>query len=374
MKLASYVLLATIVLASCGGSGSKEELLKQKYAEFNALRKEISQLEMELRKEKGDSTAAGKPVRVTVIQPTSFVHSIDIQGRIDAEESVSVGPQMPGLVKRVMVQAGDKVAAGQTLAELDTDAMNQQLSALKLQRDLAKQVYDRQKNLWDQKIGTELQFLQTKTQYEALNKQVAALEEQIAMARVTAPISGTVDAVGLKVGEMASPGFTTIQIVNTGKLRAKGEVAEGYISKVRTGSDVAITLPDADNKTIQTKVTHAGRIINKLNRTFNVEVALAPNEENVVPNMIAVIKITDYKNDSAKVVPLAAIQQGADGKTFVYVAATSGGKTVAEKRDVTYTFSYNGKAEITTGLSEGDRIITEGYADLTPGDVLTIQE
>jgi multidrug efflux pump subunit AcrA (membrane-fusion protein) len=90
--------------------------------------------------------------------------------------------------------------------------------------------------------------------------------------------------------------------------------------------------------------------------------------------MIAVIKITDYKNDSAKVVPLAAIQQGADGKTFVYVAATSGGKTVAEKRDVTYTFSYNGKAEITTGLSEGDRIITEGYADLTPGDVLTIQE
>ena len=374
MKLASYVLLATIVLASCGGSGSKEELLKQKYAEFNALRKEISQLEMELRKEKGDSTAAGKPVRVTVIQPTSFVHSIDIQGRIDAEESVSVGPQMPGLVKRVLVQAGDKVAAGQTLAELDTDAMNQQLSALKLQRDLAKQVYDRQKNLWDQKIGTELQFLQTKTQYEALNKQVAALEEQIAMARVTAPISGTVDAVGLKVGEMASPGFTTIQIVNTGKLRAKGEVAEGYISKVRTGSDVAITLPDADNKTIQTKVTHAGRIINKLNRTFNVEVALAPNEENVVPNMIAVIKITDYKNDSAKVVPLAAIQQGADGKTFVYVAATSGGKTVAEKRDVTYTFSYNGKAEITAGLSEGDRVITEGYADLTPGDVLTIQE
>jgi membrane fusion protein (multidrug efflux system) len=374
MKLASYVLLATIVLASCGGSGSKEELLKQKYAEFNALRKEISQLEMELRKEKGDSTAAGKPVRVTVIQPTSFVHSIDIQGRIDAEESVSVGPQMPGLVKRVLVQAGDKVAAGQTLAELDTDAMNQQLSALKLQRDLAKQVYDRQKNLWDQKIGTELQFLQTKTQYEALNKQVAALEEQIAMARVTSPIGGTVDAVGLKVGEMASPGFTTIQIVNTGKLRAKGEVAEGYISKVRTGSDVAITLPDADNKTIQTKVTHAGRIINKLNRTFNVEVALAPNEENVVPNMIAVIKITDYKNDSAKVVPLAAIQQGADGKTFVYVAATSGGKTVAEKRDVTYTFSYNGKAEITAGLSEGDRVITEGYADLTPGDVLTIQE
>jgi RND family efflux transporter MFP subunit len=374
MKLASYVLLATIVLASCGGSGSKEELLKQKYAEFNALRKEISQLEMELRKEKGDSTAAGKPVRITVIQPTSFVHSIDIQGRIDAEESVSVGPQMPGLVKRVLVQAGDKVAAGQTLAELDTDAMNQQLSALKLQRDLAKQVYDRQKNLWDQKIGTELQFLQTKTQYEALNKQVAALEEQIAMARVTSPIGGTVDAVGLKVGEMASPGFTTIQIVNTGKLRAKGEVAEGYISKVRTGSDVAITLPDADNKTIQTKVTHAGRIINKLNRTFNVEVALAPNEENVVPNMIAVIKITDYKNDSAKVVPLAAIQQGADGKTFVYVAATSGGKTVAEKRDVTYTFSYNGKAEITTGLSEGDRVITEGYADLTPGDVLTVQE
>ena len=70
------------------------------------------------------------------------------------------------------------------------------------------------------------------------------------MSRIKAPIAGTVDNVGLKAGEMANPGFTTIVIVNNSKLRVKGEVAEGYVSQVRTGSPVQIVLPDANGKVI----------------------------------------------------------------------------------------------------------------------------
>ncbi|GAB4135725.1 MAG: efflux RND transporter periplasmic adaptor subunit [Bacteroidia bacterium] len=373
MKNFIGIIALTILAASCG-SDSKEALLKKKYEEFNKLRKEIADLEKELNMNKnGAQGMMGKPVKTSAINYTSFVHSIDIQGRVDAEESVTVGPQMPGLVKRVYVQAGDAVTAGQILAETDADAMTQQLNALKIQRDLAKQIYEKQKNLWEQKIGTEIQYLQTKTQYEAMEKQVAALQEQIGMTKITAPISGTVDAVNMKAGEMAAAGFANIIIVNTSKLRVKGEVAEGYIAKVRTGNDVQVILPDA-GKTIDTKITYSGRLINKLNRTFNVEVALNPNEKDVVPNMIAVLKITDYKNDSALVVPIASVQQGADGKKFIYVAVkTADGKTVAERRDVNYERSYDGVCEITEGLRPGDMIITEGYADLNAGDILSVK-
>lgn len=379
MKKVLTLITAAALFASCGGgeatgeADALKEQLKTKQSELEMIRAEIAQLEIDIANAEGASTTAGKPVTLQSLSYTGFAHSIDIQGRVDAQGSVSVGPSMPGLVKRVNVRAGDKVSAGQVLAEVDAEALNQQLAALKLQRDLAKDVHDRQKNLWDQKIGTEVQYLSAKAQYEALDKQVAAMQEQIDMAKIKAPVSGVVDAVNIKVGELASPGFSSITIVNTGELTVKGEVAEAYISKVKTGSAVSIFLPDA-NKTINTKITYAGKMISNLNRTFNVEVALAGNEENVVPNMIAVMKINDYQNDSAIVIPLSLIQQNSNGTNYVFVAVQNDKGLVAEKREISYTWTYEGMAEITSGLKTGDQLIIEGANDLNAGDVLAAQK
>jgi multidrug efflux pump subunit AcrA (membrane-fusion protein) len=86
--------------------------------------------------------------------------------------------------------------------------------------------------------------------------------------------------------------------------------------------------------------------------------------------MIAVLKINDYKNDSAIVVPLSVIQQNANGSNYVYVAVQKGSNLVAEKRIVAYTWTYNGMAEITSGLKVGDQLISEGSNDLNEGDVV----
>lgn len=374
MKKVLTLFVAAALFASCGGDSTNKadklkEELKAKQTEMETLRKQIADLEVEIAGLDTSSGVEGKPVKIQTLALGTFEHSIDIQGHVDASESVSVSPQMPGLVKRVYVVAGDKVSAGQVLAEIDADAMTQQLAALKSQRDLSKQIFDRQKNLWDQKIGTEVQYLSAKTQYEALESQVKAVSEQVDMARIKAPMSGVVDAVNIKVGEMASPGYSNIVVVNTSNLRVKAEVAESYITKVKTGSAVSVYLPDAD-KTIPTKVSYAGKMINTINRTFNVEVALASNEENVAPNMIAVLKISDYKNDSAITIPLSVIQQNANGTNYVYVAVQNAGGLIAEKREVTYTWTYGGMAEITNGLRAGDQLIIEGSNELNAGDIV----
>ncbi len=373
-KSIAFISILSLFAISCGNqSNNKKELLKSKKEQMEKLKKEITDLETEISKSDTTRNDLGKPVRVSTLAITSFNHSIDIQGRVDADESVSVSPQVPGLVKKVYVQSGDKVTTGELLAEIDVDAMTQQLSALKIQRDMAKDVFDRQKNLWDQKIGTEIQYLQAKAAYDAADKSVSAMAEQIDMARVKAPMDGTVDAVNMKAGEMAAAGISSIVIVNTTKLRVKGEVAEGYVSKVRDGNPVSVYFPDA-NKTIETKISYSGRIINKVNRTFNVEVVLAPNEADVVPNMIAVLKINDYKNDSAIVVPLSAVQQSSTGATFVFIAMKNkDGKLAAEKREITYEKTYDGNAEILTGLHAGDQLITDGSADLNQGDLLSVK-
>lgn len=373
-KTIAFISLFSLLAFSCSQLKKEDKLkadLKSKMESYEKLRKEITDLKIEIAKSDTTHTDFGKPVRISLLAPKSFQHSIDIQGRVDADESVTVSPTMPGLVKSVFVHAGDKVHAGQILAQIDADALTQQLGALKIQRDLMKDIFNRQKNLWDQKIGTEMQFLQSKTQYEAIEKQVSALQEQIGMASLKAPMNGIVDAVNMKAGEIGAAGISSIVIVNTNKLRVKGEVAEAYVSKVQNGNSVNLYFPDAD-KTIETKITYSGRIINKVNRTFTIEVMIPPNEVNIVPNMIAVVKITDYINDSAIVVPMSAIQQTSDGKTFVYVAIKNkDGKMIAAKRDVTYEKTYNGAVEISSGLHSGDQLITDGNADLNPGDLIS---
>jgi membrane fusion protein, multidrug efflux system len=157
----------------------------------------------------------------------------------------------------------------------------------------------------------------------------------------------------------------------TSKLRVKAEVSEGYVTKVRNGNPVTLVFPDA-NKTLNSKISYAGRIINNLNRTFNVEVALASNEPDVVPNMIVIVKINDYTNDSAIVIPMSAIQQNSEGKTFVFIAdKNKDGKLIAKKQSVSYTNSYNGLVEISAGLNSGSQLITDGSSDLNEGDIVS---
>ena len=108
-----------------------------------------------------------------------------------------------------------------------------------------------------------------------------------------------------------------------------------------------------------------------MNRSFTVEAALDENND-LHPNMIAVLKIADYKTDSAIVVPINTVQNSEDGQ-YVLLAKQSGNKMIAERRAVKQGLSYNGNVEIISGLVKGDRIITTGYQDLNQGDAIIIK-
>jgi len=361
-------MLAAAVVVSCNKSGSTDkktelENLKKQQTE---LKEKIAKLESELAV--GDSTATnkGKIVAVTQMQPVKFMHYIEVQARVEGDQDVSLSPQVPGTITEVRVKAGDKVSRGQVLAVLDDAAVRQQAEAMRSQRDMAVTLYNRQKNLWDQKIGSEVQYIQAKTQKETAEKQYAALQEQLEVTRMKAPFSGTVDEVNIKVGSTVSPGFGVIRIVNLTNLKVRGEIAESFISQVKQGNEVVLFFPD-DNKEVKTKLTYSGQAINKLNRTFNVEVRLDPKDGNFHPNQVCVLKIADYSSASAFVVPVGAVQKSSEGE-FVYVTSTEKGMTIAKRKEVEPGITYNGMTEIKNGLTAGDQVITLGYQNVIEGD------
>ena len=121
--------------------------------------------------------------------------------------------------------------------------------------------------------------------------------------KIKAPINGTIEDLPVKIGQGVSPGMPVFRIVNFAKLKIVAEVAESFSAKVKDGDDVIVNVPDL-NKEIKAKITFSSKYINPTNRTFIVEVRLNPNEIEARANMIAEIKINDYKAKSAIVVPM----------------------------------------------------------------------
>lgn len=368
MKHIMIVLIAALALASCGGGEDKNAKLEALKTQQSELAAEIKTLEAEIAAT--DTTTKSvkvKDVLVTEMQPVIFRHYIDVQGAVDAEENVNVQPTIPGKVQRVYVNEGSSVKAGQVLAEIDHDVLTKSLNAMQPQIAMATETFDRQKRLWDQKIGSEMQFLQAKTQKETTEQQAAAMQEQIEMCKIKSPINGTVDMVSIKVGQIASaesqqPAF---RIVNLGNLKVKGEIAEAYASKVKTGNKVILHFPDL-NTNVESKITFAERVIDPLTRSFTTEASLSGDNAQYHPNMVAILKIVDYENPSAISLPINVIQSSSN-EQFVFVATLEGNKAVARKRVVTVGNTYNGQAEILTGLAANDKVVTSGQLDLVDG-------
>ncbi len=353
-----------LILTACHSAGDpKAELEKLKKQEVE-LKVKIAALESSLNT-KTDSAVSGIAVAVEILKPEIFKNYINIQGRVDADENVSISSEMPGTIVKINVKVGDAVTKGQVLAETDAIAINQSIADLQTNTDLVNQIFQKQKNLWDQKIGTEIQFLQAKTNKESMEKKMAALLQQLSMTKIVSPINGTVDAVDIKVGQLAAPGMPSIRVINFSNLKVKADVAEGYASKIKKGSEVIVRFPDTDDSIIST-VNYTSRAINTSTRSFTVEVLL-DNQKEYHPNMVARLNINDYK--SAKpviIVPIRTVLKDETNASFVMVA--EGGK--AKKQIITIGKEYNGKAEVTSGLKEGDLIVTAGYDVVNDGDAI----
>lgn len=361
-----YIILASVIVA-CSPSDKKAELekLKKQKAELET---KIATIEEELSKADTTSKDKASEVAVMALSPQLFKTFIEIQGKVDADENVSLSSEMPGTVTKINVKVGDEVTKGQVLAETDTRAAQQQLNDLQTNLDLAKQVFEKQKNLWEQKIGTEIQYLSAKTTKESLENKMAALQEQIRMSKVVSPINGTVDAVNIKIGQAIAPGIPAINVINFANLKVKADVAESYSSRVKTGNEVQVFFPDMKDSVVS-KVNYASRAINAMTRTFGVEVLLDKTKD-YHPNMVAKLRINDYVSSKPEiVVPVKFIQKGTN-ESFVLVAEN--GKAV--KKSIKISREYAGLAEVVEGLKEGDQLITAGYDLVNAGDLVTVKK
>jgi len=359
------------VIALMGITACNTEATSDKAAQLEDLKKQQAELAVQIKQLETELTGSGelppssKQVVVKAVAIGPFKTYLEVQGRVDARENLDATAQSMGIVRSINVKAGDKVAKGAVLAELDNDLLKRSMEELKTQYDFAAQLFIKQENLWKQKIGSEVQYLQAKNQKESLAGRMATLQTQLNMTRLTAPVAGVVDEVNIKLGQAVSPGLPAFKVVNYNNMRVVAELAESYMSKVKQGDDVLLYFKDYDKESPAT-VSYVAKTINQLNRTFRVETDLDTRNATYNPNMIVVLRINDYAVDSAITVPINLIQRSETGN-FVMVAEQKDKQWIALRRVVSTGKTYASRTEITAGLTTSDKLITVGYADLNEG-------
>ncbi|WP_250435432.1 efflux RND transporter periplasmic adaptor subunit [Hanstruepera flava] len=390
MKNILSLILITILLASCGGEKKKtveDVIATQDLSQIRAKKDEISNKQLELAEQiklldeeisKLDTNKKVSLITTFTAKEEVFDHYLELQGNVTTKTLLTITPEYNGILTHVYVKEGQKVSKGQTLAKIDDGGLSQQLAQMQIQTELAKTTYERQKRLWDQNIGSEIQYLQAKSNYEAQEKAISQLNQQIAKTVVKAPFSGTIDDIITEEGNVVAAGTSPLmRLVNLNDMYVETEVPESHLTTVTKGKKVLVELPVL-GETIDTKIRQASDFINPANRTFKIEVPVPNKDKTIKPNLTAKLKINDYTNPKAILIPQSIISENAHGEQYIYVVKDKKDNIGTTQRVIIKTGKTQGDfIEILDGLKVNDEIIQEGARSVKEGqsvEVINLEE
>jgi membrane fusion protein, multidrug efflux system len=367
MKTYSKIFVAALLLSlsACDQNGGdevsqKKSELESKKAEAAELRLEIERLEKEIATlDPNFARSQRKSILITTTTPETeaFAHYVEVTGSVQSRRNVNISAELSGRIQQIAAVEGMRVSKGAVLVRIDDESIQRNLAEIETQLELARTVYERQKRLWDQQIGTEMQYLEAKNRVEGLEKNIATIRTQQGRATVRAPFDGTVESIMVRAGEVIQPGSPILNFIGESDLYIEGDISERYVGILDKGDSVQISFPSL-NKTISSRVSAVGSVINPNNRTFKVEIYLPPLER-VKPNMISVLKIMDYQQPTAVTVPTYLILQDNKGE-YVFVVENE----VARKQYIERGMTYNERTEITSGLTGDELLVDKGFREV----------
>ena len=336
---------------------------------YQNLGEELAKVELQI--SKLDTTKKLVAVTVQQAKNESFNHFFKVYGGVNADNNTTIYPTASGDVVSLNVEEGQTVKKGQVLYRIDSDILRSNIQEVKTQRSLAKDVYEKQAALWERNIGSELDYLKAKNNLEALDSKLATLQTQLSKTNVSAPFSGTIDAIFIKTGQLVSPQVPTLRIINLDKVYLKAEIPETYIKVITKGSPVRLHFPSIGLE-MDTEINETGKYINPANRTFTVRVNLKNNNNQLYPNLLGMLEIQDYGNPNAIVIPARLIQEDAEGNSFLFLAHEEDGGVMSEIHTIKVGMTYEGMTEVLEGVSAGDLIIDKGSRSVSNGQLIAI--
>jgi HlyD family secretion protein len=315
---------------------------------------------------------------VSVISPgqSMVARTITATGSLAARVDMPVGVVGEGgMVSQVLVQPGDWVRAGQSLATVERSVQVEQVRSLAAQVEvaradakLAQAQLDRAKALVSRGFISAADIDQRTATRDAAQARVDVAAAQLAEQRartgrldIRAPAAGLVLTRAVEPGQIVQAGGAVLfRMAKGGEMEMRAQLAEGDLTVLRTGNSATVT-PIGDSRQFTGRVWQVSPIVDPQSRQGIARIAL-PYNEALRPGGFASATITSGSGN-APLVPESAVQSDPKGN-YLYVV---NGENHVERRDVTVGQVSDKGVAITSGITGAEKIVTSAAAFLTPG-------
>jgi RND family efflux transporter MFP subunit len=345
--------------------------------------------------------AEGRATQVEVITPKSLEtdQALTLPATVRALEQTKIYPRVTGYVRKWLVDIGDKVTAGQLLAEIDTPDLDAQLAQARAQlaqsqaqanqviaqRDYSRSNTQRYESLADQKLVSKSQVEQTQAQASTDEASVASAQSNVvaqqanvrrlietqAFSRVVAPFAGTITTRNIERGDLVSETKTTelYTLVATDPVRVLVEVPQTVAGSVRTGVLASLSVRELPGRKFTGKITRSAGALDPDLHTMTTEIQVPNPDAALLPGMYVQAALTFPAPHRVVEVPATALYSDAQGLRVAVVNAQQKLHFVP----ITIERDTGATLQVATGLAGDERIVKIAVPGLVEGDPLEVE-
>ena len=308
------------------------------------------------------------PVKVMSIGLSNQSHTQNYVGTIEESSSVSLCFSGTGTIERVLVSEGERIIKGQLLASLNSGTARNAYASAKSTLNQAQDAYNRLKPLHEKGSLTDIKFIEAESGLEKAKAMEAIAKKSVEDCNLYAPMGGVISSRSVEEGVNVMPGMPAFKLVSIEEVDVKISIPENEISEIGIGQPASIVISALNNKEYKGAIYKKGVEGNLLSRTYDIRIRLKNTQLELMPGMVCKVYIEQPDKPENIAIPNRAIQISHDNKKFVWLAD---GNT-AKRRFITTGSLSNSGVIVETGLSEGDKLIIEGYQKVSEGMKINI--
>lgn len=311
---------------------------------------------------KGAQVAASPTkVKGLVMAPQKFNDNISLSGTLEANEQVEIRSEIPGVVRTINFEEGQKVAQGEVLFTVDDIELQAQYSRVQTAQKLASENERRAKLLLEKQAISQEEYDIASADYQSARAESDLIAAQLSKTVIRAPFSGTIGLRYISKGAYVTPTIPVAKLVNTTKLKLTFSIPEKYAAQIKVGT--AFTFTSSDYPREHTATIYAMEPeVEITTRTIKMR-AVADNDDGyLIPGAYANVILPLATVDDALMVPSEALIPVQNGKR-IYIAQ----RGMAKEIDVEIGARTGSSVRVTKGLKPGDTVLTYGVMALKNG-------
>jgi RND family efflux transporter MFP subunit len=308
-------------------------------------------------------------VETRLVSKPQQINDLLYSGIVVPVRTIPLNFKTPGTVVSILVDEGDAVKKGQTLATLDETSFKSIYQAAVASKTQAKDAYDRLKLVHDKGSLPDIQWEEMKSKLEQAKSSEQVALQNLKNCTLTAPSDGIVGTRNVEVGENILPGISAFNLVTIKEVYVRISVPENEINKFSKGQQGEVVIQAISPQTVQATVEKIGVSANPISKTYEVKLILPNPDLKIKPGMACDVRININEESPYLSVPFQSVLTDLNGDKFVYLIDTHSDKAIKQLVKVA-GFSDN-EVQISSGLQPGDRVVTRGQDKLSNNDLLT---